>query len=154
MNMLSQAFIALCCCLMYSAAQSEERIVTGVGVPGGIFGKSKNSAEFYFIAPHSLRYVGRVYSFASFEDLVRELPIVGLPTYWMNYSAATHSRLDVGDLEITPLSEAEVRMIEEKCLGGYRSIPRNDDERHPALPIPPENQNPQANQQHWPCQPA
>lgn len=120
-----------------SMIKSDDDTGSMVGALGGVFAKSKISNEFYFIAPLSLQYIGIVHSFQSLEDLIGALPVIGQPTYWVNYSESKHSKLVVGELELEPLGEEELKMIEARCLGGSRSFPRSDGEIHPALPIPP-----------------
>lgn len=108
-----------------------------VGVVGGIFAKSPRSDVFYFIAPYSLGPGSKVYSFSSLQELIRALPVVGRPVYWLNYDQLWHSDLAREHVEFVPLCESDLSLIESLCLGGARSFPRSRGEAHPALPSVP-----------------
>lgn len=136
MKLFFRTIVILFGCVILSADLAAEPD-SMIGALGGVFAKSNSSDAYYFIAPYSLRYVGKVYSFSSLKELIRELPVVGQPVYWMNYNKSLHSDLHGRSLKLTPLSEGELATIEEFCLGGIKSFPRFGDERHPALPIPP-----------------
>lgn len=104
-----------------------------LGLIGTIFARSLSNDNYYAFQPYSMTSSGRLYEFSSLTDMVDQLPTVGVPVYWLNYTNSHRDLFRVDGIE--PLSESDLLEIESTCTGGFRSFPREEHENHPALPI-------------------